>query len=88
MTSGLPPRRRVSRRVVLSRLHRVVYASVADKRAVWVRRRRVFGRLAIATAALAVVLFATHASRPGALAALAALLSLGVVLKASRHVGS
>jgi heme A synthase len=73
---------------VLSRPHPVVYASVADKRAVWVQRRRVFGRLAIAMAALAVVLFATHAPRPGALAAMASLLSLGVVFKASRNVGS
>ena len=87
MTPDIPPQRHVKRRVVLTWPHRMVYPSEAEQRAVWARRRRVFLRVAIAFAFLTVVMFLTHQPFAAALAALASVLSVAVVIKASRYTG-
>lgn len=87
MTPDVPSKRHVKRRVVLTRPHRMVYASQAEQRTVWARRRRVFLRVGIAFAFLTVVMFSTHKPFAAALTALTSVLSVAVVIKASRYTG-
>lgn len=85
---GITVTTRPRRRVVLVRPHRVAPTTAASHKVRWLRRRTTFGRLAIAMALLAAVMFATRSPVIGALAALASVLSLAVVLKARRHITS
>jgi hypothetical protein len=87
MTPDIPPQRHVKRRVVLTRPHRMVYASEAEQRAVWAPRRRLFLGVAIAFFVLTVVMFSTHQPFAAALAALASVLAVAVVIKARRYTG-
>jgi hypothetical protein len=70
------------------RPHRAVHGTAAEQGALWLRRRSVFGRVAIAFLFLAVVMFTAGSPMVGAFAALASVLSLAVVLKARRYIDS
>lgn len=80
MTAG--PRRRV----VLVRPRRAAPGTQAQQSALWLRRRTIFGRLAISLLFLAVVMFATGSPGIGAFVGFASVLSLAVVVKARRYI--